>query len=506
MMTINDIRELIANDEHLTLELKKTTGELKDGMHTACAFLNTDGGWLIFGIAPNSLKIVGQEVTDATQREIAQALTGFEPAINVRVEYIPVPGKANAKVIAMYFSPFIWGKSPYTYHGCPYYKVESTTMRMPREMFESRLLTAKIKHYSWERQAADGVFLNDINEDRVKAAIKMGVDAGRISPSAAYDSLSNVLAKWHLLTNEGRPNNAAALLFGTNFNEYPQFKIQMARFAGVTKKEFVDSMTVEGTFFDLLDAGTAFFFKHLFQSGKVIGFMREEHLEIPSEALREALTNSLCHRQWEKFNQPISIAIFDDRLEISNPGILPPELPLEALKGPHSSFPYNPTIAEVLFQIKILEKWGTGVNRILDVCHEYGIPEPEWSCENGMVTIVFKRINSTNDKANDKADDKVNDKANDKADDKANDKANDKAKNYPSMQDERLMAILSYCMIPRSRRDILAHIGVKWHTDSFNRYIKPLLESGKLILTNPNKPSSPTQKYVTQHAAGAVGE
>lgn len=59
-MTIDDIKDLIASDESRILELKKTTGELKDGMHTACAFLNTEGGWLIFGIAPKSLKIIGQ--------------------------------------------------------------------------------------------------------------------------------------------------------------------------------------------------------------------------------------------------------------------------------------------------------------------------------------------------------------------------------------------------------------------------------------------------------------
>lgn len=61
-MTIDNIKTLIVGDESRTLELKKTTGELKDGMHTACAFLNTDGGWLIFGITPKSLKIIGQEV------------------------------------------------------------------------------------------------------------------------------------------------------------------------------------------------------------------------------------------------------------------------------------------------------------------------------------------------------------------------------------------------------------------------------------------------------------
>ena len=66
-MTIDDIKALIASDESRTLELKKSTGELKDGMHAACAFLNTEGGWLILGITPKSLKIVGEEVTDFTK-------------------------------------------------------------------------------------------------------------------------------------------------------------------------------------------------------------------------------------------------------------------------------------------------------------------------------------------------------------------------------------------------------------------------------------------------------
>ena len=80
-MTIDDIKNLVSADESRTLELKKTTGELKDGMHSACAFLNTEGGWLIFGIAPKSLKIIGQEVTDKTQQEMAQAVAGLEPAV-----------------------------------------------------------------------------------------------------------------------------------------------------------------------------------------------------------------------------------------------------------------------------------------------------------------------------------------------------------------------------------------------------------------------------------------
>jgi ATP-dependent DNA helicase RecG len=526
-MTINDIQKLIANDEHRMLELKKSTGELKDGMHTACAFLNTDGGWLIFGVAPTSLKITGQDVTDATQREIAQALAGLEPIVDVRVEYIPVHEPDGPKVIAIHFDAYVWGKTPYTFQGCPYYKVESTTMRMPRDMFSARLIACNIKQHSWERQPAEGITLDDINQDRVKNSVRMGVDAGRIITSASYDNVYDILEKWHLLTKEGQPNNAAALLFGTNTREYPQFKLQMARFVGNSKNEFLDSLTVEGNFFDLLDAGTSFFFKHLFQSGRVVGFIREEHLEIPAEALREALTNALCHRQWEKANQAICIAIFDDRLEISNPGCLPQELPLEQLKQPHSSYPYNPIIAEVLFQIKMLEKRGTGVNRIIEACHVNNVPEPEWTNEHGLVTVTFKRIKdfktqqSVNDNVSNDVSEKSNDvdkKSNEVSDnvknenDNVNDNVSDNVKNendnvndnvsdeveLQQAENSKAEDILTFCTRPRSRREILEHIGLKLHTDNFNKYIKPLIDSGQLQRTQPDTPKSPTQKYVVK--------
>jgi len=138
-MNIEDIQQLITNDEHRQLEIKKTTGELKDAMHSACAFLNTDGGWLIFGVAPTTLKILEQEVTDNMRREQAQALSELESAVNVLIEYVDVPERTGCKVIAIYFEAFVWGRKPYTYHGRPYYRVESTTKRMPRDISLSKL-------------------------------------------------------------------------------------------------------------------------------------------------------------------------------------------------------------------------------------------------------------------------------------------------------------------------------------------------------------------------------
>lgn len=83
-MKIEEIKKIISNDENRTLELKKSTGELKDAMKTACAFLNSDGGWLIFGISPTSLNIVGQQVTDNTLREISREITKLEPSVELK--------------------------------------------------------------------------------------------------------------------------------------------------------------------------------------------------------------------------------------------------------------------------------------------------------------------------------------------------------------------------------------------------------------------------------------
>lgn len=389
-MDINDIKQLIANDEHRQLELKKTTGELKEGMHTACAFLNTDGGWLIFGVTPKSLRILGQEVTDATQRELAQALSGFAPALNMDIKYVDVPERPDCKVIAMYFEVFVWGHEPYTYHGCPYYKVESTTMEMPREMFEERLRAHKPQFYAWERQKAERMAIGDLNEQRLRGAVRLGVERGRMLPSATTESLESVLDKLQLLAN-GEPNNAAAALFGTNIYGYPQFRLRMARFRGTDKLEFIDNQRAEGNFFDLLDAGMSFFFKHLSLSGKIVGLVREEHLEIPVEALREALINALCHRQYEKYNLTIGIAIYDDRIEIENPGILPPQLTPETIKQPHLSYPYNPIMADVLFKTTFLENWGSGAERIIEACRKQNVEEPEWKAQGGFVIVTFKR-------------------------------------------------------------------------------------------------------------------
>lgn len=159
---------MILNGESRTLELKKSTGELKEAMHTACAFLNGDGGWLIFGVTPDSLRTVGQKVTDNTRREIAQALALLEPAVDVRAEYIEIPdSKGENQLVAIHFDGMKENHVPYTCNGCPYYKLESTTRQMPREMYDELLRRSNPEKFAWDAQVADGVSIADLSEERM---------------------------------------------------------------------------------------------------------------------------------------------------------------------------------------------------------------------------------------------------------------------------------------------------------------------------------------------------
>ena len=119
--------------------------------------------------------------------------------------------------------------------------------------------------------------------------------------------------------------------------------------------------------------------------------MREERLEVPVSALREALINALCHRQWEKANLTISIAVYDDRVEIANPGILPPKITPENIKESHESFPYNRNMAQALYRSTFLENWGSGIRRIIEACRDQGVEEPTWRWDGAFVYITFKR-------------------------------------------------------------------------------------------------------------------
>ena len=391
-MTIEELKALINGDETRTLELKKTTGELKDGMRSVCAFLNTSGGWLFFGIAPTTLEITGQRVTDNTRREIAHELTKIEPAITVEVEYVDLNNKGGNNVIALHIDTSVYNDVPYVYDGRPYYRVESTTKVMPQSMYQELLRKKDSHRQLWEEELNPNIQLNQLDEDTILRVVRAGVEAGRIPERMLHKEVREILETMHLSVGH-QLKNAVLALFAKEQQAPIQLQLRMARFNGTTKREFTDNRRAIGNIFHLYDEGMAFFFKHLNVSGTFIDGQAErvESLTIPYKALRECLLNSLAHRIYRQPSSFVSIAIYDDRVEVENSGVLPEGLSLADLMKPHSSHAQNPLIAQVMYFSKYLETWGRGIELMQEQCEDAHVAAPLFSVEAGCFRVTFLR-------------------------------------------------------------------------------------------------------------------
>jgi ATP-dependent DNA helicase RecG len=186
------------------------------------------------------------------------------------------------------------------------------------------------------------------------------------------------------LIHEGRLFNAAAVLLAKVdkvFPLYPQCGLRMARFRGLDKTEFIDNRQEHGNAFELLTRAQRFMRDHLPIAGRIVPnlFERIDDPLYPPAALREAVANAICHRDYSFGGGAISIAIYDGRLEISSTGILPFDLKPEDLPRPHRSRPWNPFIAQTFYRPGIIEQWGRGTLKMKEWNEEAGILASGWN-------------------------------------------------------------------------------------------------------------------------------
>ena len=118
------------------------------------------------------------------------------------------------------------------------------------------------------------------------------------------------------------------------------------------------------------------------------GTQRIERYFVPETALREALINAICHKQYQS-GVPIQVSVYEDKLYIANIGCLPENWTLDNLLGKHASIPYNPNIASVFYYAGFIESWGRGIEKIRNACEADGVPVPEYTINPGDIMIKF---------------------------------------------------------------------------------------------------------------------
>ena len=206
-------------------------------------------------------------------------------------------------------------------------------------------------------EAIDEKEVKDFLKNR---AIKIKVDIPKLP---VKDFLVNTLKVVKKEDGELRPTHAGLLFFGKDPSEYiPQNEIRIARFRGIMRMEFIDSKEIKGPVYKMLDEVEAFVKRNTRLASKVVEFKRVDIPEYPYEAIREAVINAIAHRDYTRRGAPIIMSIFDDRVEISNPGGLLPGLSINNLEGRHET--RNKKICSIFHHTMDMEKFGTGIRKM----------------------------------------------------------------------------------------------------------------------------------------------
>ena len=228
----------------------------------------------------------------------------------------------------------------------------------------------------------------------MRSTARRAINAGRLDSSVDAEDALALLDRFKMRTN-GILLNGATVLFGKpDLFDYSQLQLKMGWFKGTDMVEFLDNRHVFGNVSKLMDEAMAFCFKHLNYSAKVNGIEREEELEIPAPALREALINAFAHRSYENRGMTVYLAVFADRVEIKNPGAFPPDWNVDEIftsRRRRSSMPRNPDIAHVLYLRKSIESWGRGLDLIAEEMRRVQLPLPEVEVDCGYVVTTFRR-------------------------------------------------------------------------------------------------------------------
>ena len=192
---------------------------------------------------------------------------------------------------------------------------------------------------------------------------------------------------------------------------------------------------------------------------------------IPQEVVAEGIVNAVVHRDYTS-NGSVQVMLFKDRLEVWNPGILPPTLTLEKLRGPHASVPHNPLLAEPMYLTKYIERMGTGIRDMIRRCRDAGLAEPEIRIDDGFFVLTIRR-------------------------------KKDESGAQSGAQSEVILKNLE--KEPLSAAELSVALDLQSKTGAFKRTLQELIDRGMIEYTIPGKPTSRLQKYrLTEKGRGLL--
>ena len=361
------------------VEDKQSLGELKSIIESVAAFATCQGGTIRIGIRPDG-EPVGVQIGRTTLEDLARDIKlNTDPP---QFPSITCDGEEQCAIIMVQIAGC--PVKPVFAYGRPYKRVGRSNQRLSRE--EVQRLMEETTGRTWDALPYPGLTSADLDIAAIRDFLKR---AGQDTTTETMTVLRNLA----LMNAQSELVNAVALLFaGSPQRFFPQAQLQCARFAGTSSVQFIDEATYTGPVFSQLDDALRFVARNTKQAIRITG--KPEHdvvPEYPVEAIREAVINAICHRNYTEPGM-VQVRIYDDRLEIWNPGTLPPDLTIEQLYHEHASHPRNPRLAGAFHRAGLVERWGTGTLRIITACQTCGIGQPEFLMVSGNFIVRFRTV------------------------------------------------------------------------------------------------------------------
>lgn len=364
------LEEILRRPEGKTIEYERDLSSPAPALRTLVAFANAGGGRLVLGVEDGTRAVVGVEKPLDLEERVANLVAdSIEPRLLPEIEIVPWR-KSYVVVVTVHPSALR------PHHLRSEGPARGTYVRLGST---NRAADAALIAELSRRIGAEG-FDEEPLSDLDSEAIDFGAASQCFAEQRALrrkDLETLGLVRRH----QGRPvpTTGGVLLFGRKrLARFPDAHIQAGRFAGTDRTRLADR--AELTDYPVLAIEQAIsFVERNTRLGMAVGRVRRQDLPaVPPAALREALVNAVVHSDYAQRGAPIRVAVFDDRIEIENPGILLPGLTLDDLRDGVSRV-RNRVVARVFKELGLVEQWGTGVQRMIAACKAAGLPAPEFA-------------------------------------------------------------------------------------------------------------------------------
>jgi ATP-dependent DNA helicase RecG len=244
----------------------------------------------------------------------------------------------------------------------------------------------------FDTSACDGAGLKDLSRKRIDWFLETA-RRERGFPLKSNTTTQALLTHLNLL-DDGKPTNAAVLLFGANPQRFHRTAETKCMHCHGTeyRRPFASQQIYSGDLFDQANQAHDFVLAKINRAvgSRALSITAPATYELPPDAVSEAIVNAIAHRDYHN-NASVEVRLFADRLEVWNPGSLPGTLTLDDLRNDHPSVPRNPLIAESLYLTRYIEKAGSGTQRMIELCREAGLPEPNYELRAGSFVLTLWR-------------------------------------------------------------------------------------------------------------------